>query len=89
MLRAHGYETRALSTNLWVTIESGFGLGFDEFRYIGTGRQAHLDRSGLRDRLRWAREALRARADDGARPRPAAIRAAGSASAAASRSSGS
>jgi arylsulfatase A-like enzyme len=66
VLRAHGYETRALSTNLWVTIESGFGLGFDEFRYIGSGRQAHLDRRAIRDRARWAREALRAKADDGA-----------------------
>jgi arylsulfatase A-like enzyme len=74
VLRAHGYETRALSTNLWVTIESGFGLGFDEFRYIGTGRQAHLDRPGVRDRVRWAREALRAKADDGATAAGAQIR---------------
>ncbi len=74
VLRAHGYETRALSTNLWVTIESGFGLGFDEFRYIGTGRQAHLDRTGVRDRVRWAREALRAKADDGATAAAAELR---------------
>ena len=67
-----------LSTNLWVTVESGFGLGFDEFRYIGTGRQAHLDRTGLRDRLRWAREALRAKADDGAAAAAATICAGGS-----------
>ena len=80
VLRAHGYETRALSTNLWVTIESGFGLGFDEFRYIGTGRQAHLDRTGVRDRVRWAREALRAKADDGATAAAAELRSAGSTS---------
>ncbi len=74
VLRAHGYETRALSTNLWVTVDSGFGLGFDEFSYIGSGRQAHLDRTGLRDRVRWAREAVRAKTDDGAAAAGAMLR---------------
>ena len=78
-----------LSTNLWVTVESGFGLGFDEFRYIGTGRQAHLDRTGLArpgplGARGAAREGRRRRHGRGRRAAPVARRAR-----AASRSSGS
>lgn len=66
VLRRAGYATGAVSTNLWVTPESGFAPGFDEFRFVDTGRQGQLHRSDLRGRLRWDREAVRAAADDGA-----------------------
>ncbi len=66
VFRRAGYETRAVSTNLWVTRESGFGPGFDEFRFADSGRQAKLHRADLRSRASWDLEALRARVDDGA-----------------------
>lgn len=61
----NGYATAAVSTNLWVSEQSGFDAGFDEFRYVGTGRGAGAG-AGWRSRLLWDLEALRARVDDGA-----------------------
>lgn len=66
VLRRAGYRTGAVSTNLWITGDSGFGPGFDEFRFVDTGRQGHMHREDLRGRLSWDREGVRARADDGA-----------------------
>lgn len=74
VLRANGYATGAVSTNLWITEDSGFGLGFDEFVTVASARQAHLHRDDLRSRLSWDREALRARADDGAAEAGATLR---------------
>ncbi len=78
VLRAAGWDTRAVSANPWVDPFHGFGGGFEEFVAV-TGSRGH-DRSfgtehgaedqGRRARLRRAvdrsREALRAEVDDGA-----------------------
>jgi arylsulfatase A-like enzyme len=66
VLRRNGYETGAVSTNLWVAEESGFAVGFDEFRAVDTGRQSGLHEDNLRARVAWDLEGIRARADDGA-----------------------
>ncbi len=66
VLRRAGYHTGAVSTNLWITADSGFGPGFDEFEFVDTGRQGQMHREDLRGRLSWDREGVRARADDGA-----------------------
>ncbi|MDQ3571551.1 MAG: sulfatase [Actinomycetota bacterium] len=66
VLRDAGYETRAVSTNLWVSAANGFDAGFDEFISVDSGRQGKLQASGWGERANWAREALVARVDDGA-----------------------
>jgi arylsulfatase A-like enzyme len=66
VLRAAGYATAAASTNLWLTPESGFATGFDEFFAVSEARQPHLEERGLRSRLRWAFDGARASTDDGA-----------------------
>jgi hypothetical protein len=65
MLRRAGYATAAVSTNVWVSPLSGFDVGFDRFVPIKASRQGRLH-GGRRDRVRWAIEAVRGRADDGA-----------------------
>lgn len=67
VLRRSGYATAAVSTNLWLSPESGFATGFDEFVSTDSGRQGGIHGETLRDRLRWGAEAVLARADDGAR----------------------
>ena len=66
VLRRSGYETRAISANLWLTPESGFATGFDRFETVDSGRLKLMDRTDTRARARWAIEAARATADDGA-----------------------
>ncbi len=66
VLRAAGYTTTAVSTNLWISELSGFDAGFDSFSFVDSGRHAHLHREDLRARLRWDLEGLRASVDDGA-----------------------
>jgi arylsulfatase A-like enzyme len=67
VLRRAGHETKAVSTNLWLTPKSGFDIGFEQFVTLEGGRQARLDSdAGLRQRLAWGLEAVRGRADDGA-----------------------
>lgn len=67
VLRRAGWNTRAASTNVWVSPQAGFDIGFDEFELVRAGtRQEHVNREELRGRLLWAYEGLRARADDGA-----------------------
>lgn len=67
VLRTAGWDTRAASTNVWVSPEAGFDIGFNEFELIHAGaRQESVNREGLPGRLVWAYEGLRARADDGA-----------------------
>src|SRR5215472_11778059 len=34
VLRAHGYRTAGVSTNLWVSPDTGFDLGFDRFDMV-------------------------------------------------------
>src|SRR4051794_40093655 len=66
VLRRHGVATRAVSANLWVSEQAGFGAGFDEFVNIVIPRQPRTSQS-LRDRMGWYLDALLARIDDGAR----------------------
>ncbi len=62
-----GWDTRAVSTNLWVSPYSGLSTGFDEFELIHAGaRQERVSRTDLRGRATWAYEGLRAGVDDGA-----------------------
>src|SRR5436190_3263133 len=66
VMRRAGYATGAISTNLWLTPEGGFDIGFERFVSVDTRRQANLHRRDLGARLAWSLEAVRARADDGA-----------------------
>ena len=65
VLGRSGYETRGVTTNVWAGKASGFDTGFEEFVELDTSRHAQLG-GGLRRRLRWDLEAIRARGDDGA-----------------------
>jgi arylsulfatase A-like enzyme len=67
VLRQAGYRTFGISTNPWASDLSGFGTGFDDFTLVRTERQAQLDPSGLRGRVRWWKETALGRVDDGAR----------------------
>jgi len=66
VLRRNGYETSAVSTNLWISELSGFDAGFDRFENVYSPRARNMGDSGVRARLGWAREIALARADDGA-----------------------
>jgi arylsulfatase A-like enzyme len=66
VLHDAGYATAAVSTNLWVTAESGFAAGFDRFRFVDTRRQEQMHGADVRSRFAWDLEGVRARADDGA-----------------------
>ncbi|MFL5886424.1 MAG: sulfatase-like hydrolase/transferase [Thermoleophilaceae bacterium] len=67
VLRRAGYRTGAASANLWLSTFSGFDVGFDDFAQVDTGRHGRLHEPGARERARWLAEAVRGRADDGAR----------------------
>jgi arylsulfatase A-like enzyme len=66
VLRRAGYDTRAASANLWVSEESGFAEGFEQFVSVTSERQTEMDRSDRRHRMKWALAALRPHVDDGA-----------------------
>jgi arylsulfatase A-like enzyme len=66
VLRRAGYRTAAMSSNLWVTPAGGYGIGFDEFVDVNSGRQSNLYAEGFRNRLSRWRHAVAANADDGA-----------------------
>ncbi len=66
VLRRAGYETGAVSANMWISKRSGFANGFDRFVEIDTGRQGQIHAEGRRARLAWNVEGVRARVDDGA-----------------------
>jgi arylsulfatase A-like enzyme len=66
VLRRSGYATAAVSANVWITEATGFGIGFDRFEEVDTGRQGLMHRDDLRARAAWGLEAVRARVDDGA-----------------------
>lgn len=67
VLRRSGWDTRAASTNVWVSQHSGFDIGFNEFELVHAGsRQEGVNREGAKGRLVWAYEGLRSRSDDGA-----------------------
>ena len=66
VLRGAGYRTVAMSANLWITPAGGYGIGFDDFVDVNSGRQSNLYAAGLRTRLARWRHAVAADADDGA-----------------------
>ncbi|MBA3300161.1 MAG: sulfatase [Thermoleophilaceae bacterium] len=69
VLARAGYETRAVSANLWVSPHCGFDIGFERFDYIEPRHQMAMQvagKSGPRQWLGWAREGLRSEDDDGA-----------------------
>lgn len=61
-----GFETRGLSGNTWVTDHTGFDRGFDEFALVTRRRPGRLHKKGLKDRLMWRLDAVKAKLDDGA-----------------------
>jgi arylsulfatase A-like enzyme len=65
VLGRSGYDTRGVTTNVWAGRASGFDAGFEEFVELDTSRHAQLG-GGLRRRLSWDLEAIRAHGDDGA-----------------------
>src|SRR5215216_6595677 len=66
VLRRAGYATGAVSANVWVSEWTGFDTGFERFVLTDSGRQGRIHAEDLRSRASWAREAVRAKADDGA-----------------------
>ncbi|TMC48369.1 MAG: DUF229 domain-containing protein [Chloroflexi bacterium] len=64
--RRAGYVTRAVSANVWISPVTGFDAGFDDFVALRSSRCDRVQLPGLRPRLSWYGEALRARVDDGA-----------------------
>jgi arylsulfatase A-like enzyme len=66
VLRRNGYDTAAVSTNLWVSSHTGFDTGFDRFEYLGSTRVREGHAQGLKSRMIWDLQALRANLDDGA-----------------------
>lgn len=69
VLRAAGYDTRAVTANLWVSPLCGFDIGFERFHYIEPRHQLAMQaagKEGPRQWLGWARAGLRSRDDDGA-----------------------
>jgi arylsulfatase A-like enzyme len=67
VLRRAGWNTRGVSTNVWVSPHVGFDLGFDEFELVHAGaQQEHVGRDDLKGKVVWAYSGLRARQDDGA-----------------------
>jgi arylsulfatase A-like enzyme len=61
-----GYETAAVSTNMWISPQSGFDRGFDRYSQLTGARSLHLASSSWRERLEWSWQTLRASVDDGA-----------------------
>ncbi len=66
VLGKSGYRTLVASANLWVSPDSGFAIGVDDFQVVRSGRQVSLEGRSLSARLSRWKEALRARSDDGA-----------------------
>jgi arylsulfatase A-like enzyme len=66
VLRRAGYETGAVSANMWISKRNGFANGFDRFVEVDTGRQSQIHAEGRRASLAWDYEGVRARVDDGA-----------------------
>jgi arylsulfatase A-like enzyme len=64
VLRARGYETRAISANPWIHEVNGFATGFERFESVH-GRPVRTGK-GLRSKMERAIDAWVARADDGA-----------------------
>ena len=65
VLRRSGYATAGVTGNAWAGRAAGFDAGFEQFTDLDSSRQNVIG-GGLRDRLKWDLECVRARADDGA-----------------------
>jgi arylsulfatase A-like enzyme len=66
VMRRAGFETGAVSANLWISERTGFATGFERFESVDSGRQAKMHGEGRATRLTWDLEGLRAHVDDGA-----------------------
>src|SRR5687767_7712684 len=62
-----GYETAGISTNVWVSDQTGFSTGFERFVKVDSYRPTGIKATRWQDKAAWYRQALRARQDDGAR----------------------
>ena len=61
-----GWSTRGVSTNPWISADSGFGVGFDELTSVVSLRRPRMHDPSVKGRLRWALDGVLARADHGA-----------------------
>jgi arylsulfatase A-like enzyme len=66
VLRTAGYRTAGVSTNLWVTDNTGFATGFDDFEVITADRTGNLGSRRIKHRIAWDFENTIAHKDDGA-----------------------
>lgn len=66
VMRKNGYVSKGVSCNMWITEDSGFATGFDEFITVRTRRTDSMIRPGRRAAVAWAWHALRCTHDDGA-----------------------
>lgn len=62
-----GWATRGVSANPWISADSGFGVGFDDFVSVVSPRRPRMHDTSVKGRLRWAYDGVVARADHGAR----------------------
>ena len=65
VMRRAGYRTVGASTNLWIQESSGFAEGFETFHGLWRNRQPELAGEGFATTLRWLREGLLSKHDDG------------------------
>jgi len=65
VLRQAGYATGGVTGNAWAGKATGFDAGFEQFVELDSSRQNVIG-GGLRDRLKWDFECVKASADDGA-----------------------
>lgn len=66
VMRRNGYATAAASANFWLSRDSGFDIGFDDFTQIDSDRNALIHATSRRERARWWAEAAAGTVDDGA-----------------------
>jgi arylsulfatase A-like enzyme len=66
VLRAAGYATLGVSTNIWIAEYSGFATGFDEFHLTANRRSKGFHDGRLRSRIAWEVQGVLAHVDDGA-----------------------
>jgi arylsulfatase A-like enzyme len=69
-----GWDTRAVSANVWVSKASGFDAFFGTFAGAPSERYRTFDRGGLRGRVKAGLAAARGRIDDGAQAAERTIR---------------
>jgi len=72
-LRRQGWHTAGVSANHWISEHSGFATGFDEWSQVVSTRSNRFYDSGVRGRLAWDLQGVRAHTDDGASEAGAAL----------------